>query len=171
MVRPPQEAPRRRRTGAGDAGVGAALAGLGTAVLAHVVLAEVVVLVLLGVAAALGGLVLLVASLRLLPDGIAPAGVTGGAVLLVVGTVLLRHPLLALGTVTLVAGAAFLVAGAARLAAARSARALVPGAVTLLFGLLLLVEVPGSSREFVGVVLGVQLLVDGGVLLGARRRR
>lgn len=175
MPSSPRGVPAVRRRGAGGTAVGIGLGGLGAAVLGHVALAEVVILVLLGVAAALGGLLLLVASLRGLPGGVASAGVTGGTLLLVVGIVLLRHPLLALGTVTLVAGAAFLVAGAARLAAASGAgraRALVlvPGAVTLGAGLLLLIEVPGSSREFIGVVLGVQLIVDAGALLAAQHR-
>jgi membrane protein HdeD len=160
--------------GRGSVVGGACLVALGLAVLLHVLLAQVVVMVGLGVAAALGGLLLLVVSLVRLPTPAAQSGVIGGALLVVVGAVLLRHLLLALGTITLVAGAAFLVAGVGRLTAAAvpvpgRSRVLVPGLVTLASGFLLLLEVLGSSRELVGVVLGVQLLVDGGVLLATSR--
>jgi membrane protein HdeD len=165
-------APRSARGGrssAGTAVAGLLLVATGLAVLVHVVLAEVVVLVLLGVAGALSGLVLLVASMRLLPQPVGRSGVAGGALLIVVGTVLLRHPLLALGTVTLVAGASFLVAGAARLVAGEGAgRVLLPAVLTLAFGFVLLVELLGSSRELLGGVLGVQLLGEGAVLLASR---
>lgn len=148
----------------------------GIAILAHAVVATAISVFFLGWLAVIGGVVALVAGLfRVGRGGFWPA-VISGALLLVLGIVILRNPLVAAATLTLLAGTLFLMGGVIRLVAAFQTdqnRGLMvfSGIVSIGLGLIVLFNPAQSTLLLLGVLLGVQALTDGITLLVLGRWR
>lgn len=159
-----------------DVVLGLLLIVAGVAILAHAVAATVVSVFFLGWLAVIGGIVGLVAGLvRIGKGGFWPAIITG-SLLLVLGVVILRNPAASAVTLTLIAGTLFLMGGVIRLIAAFQIDQnrwimVVSGLVSLALGLIVVLNLLEASFVLLGVLLGVQALVDGLTLLVLGRWR
>jgi uncharacterized membrane protein HdeD (DUF308 family) len=148
----------------------------GIAILWHAVAATVISVFFFGWLAVIGGLVGLVAGLfRIGKGGFWPA-VISGALLLVLGIVILRNPGVAVASLTLLAGTLFLMGGVIRLAAAfqvdqNRGIMIFSGLVSLGLGLVVVFNLAEASLYLLGVLLGVQALSDGITLLVLGRWR
>ena len=148
----------------------------GIAILAHAVAATVVSVYFLGWLALISGIVALVAGLfRIGKGGFWPA-IISGALLLVLGIVMLRNPLVAAATLTLLAGTLFLMGGVIRLVAAfqidqNRGIMVFSGLVSVALGLIVLLNAEQSTLLLLGTLLGVQALMDGITLLVLGRWR
>lgn len=165
----------RRRTGL-DAVLGLALVVSGLFVLGNVVLATAVSVLLLGWTALLSGLVLAVGALLRIRSGGFWSAALGGAVLAVLGLFILRNPLVGAVSLTLVAGSLFLAGGLTRIVAAvqmPGARLVlvVSGLVSVGLGLFVLLNLVTATFSLLGVLLGVQTVLEGLTLLVAGRPR
>ncbi len=103
--------------------------------------------------------------------------ITSGALAAVLGVVVLRPPAAPIATLVLVAGAFFLVNGVIRLASASEFPALrgtflIGGAASLALGAAVLSDAVEPSLGLLGVLVGVQLVVDGvsALLIGRHER-
>ena len=148
----------------------------GIAILAHAVAATVVSVYFLGWLAVIGGIVALVAGLfRIGKGGFWPA-IISGALLLVLGIVILRNPAVSVVTLTLLAGTLFLMGGVIRIIAAFQIDQnrwimVFSGVVSLVLGGIVVFNLLEASFVLLGVLLGVQALVDGITLLVLGRWR
>jgi membrane protein HdeD len=138
----------------------------GFIILGHAAFATVVSVLFLGWMLLLFGVVGLVGALfRIGKGGFWSSALTGG-LLTVLGVVFLRNVGAAVVTLTLVAGAMFLTGGITRLVAAggqpeyRLALVL-SGLVSAALGLLVLFNLFAASFTLLGVLLGVETLMDG----------
>ncbi|WP_231496043.1 HdeD family acid-resistance protein [Cellulomonas sp. HZM] len=146
----------------------------GFIVLGDVVVATVVSVYVLAWTALIGGIVLLVSAITKIRAGGALWAAIGGAILLVFGIFVLRNPLLGAVALTVMAGALFLTGGIARLVAAFSVpgnRVLlaVSGVAGVLLGGYVLINPGAATLTLLGVLLGVQLLVEGITLVALGR--
>lgn len=154
----------------GDLVIGALLFILGLVLLGNATFATTVSVVFLGwmvLAAGILGLVAAVFSIG--KEGFWSAAI-GGTLLTVLGLVTLRHTSAAAVTLTLLAGAMFLVSGLMRLAASAQehehrVELAVAGGLSLVLGLIVLFNLFDASYVLLGVLLGIQLLVDGLALM------
>jgi uncharacterized membrane protein HdeD (DUF308 family) len=165
----------RRRTG-WDVLLGILLVLAGFYVLGNAVLATAVSVLLLGWVALLSGVVLLVGAFFRIRSGGFWSAALGGGVLAVLGLFILRNPVVGAVTLTLLAGSLFLVAGLTRLiAAAQSPEArgllIVSGIISVLLGLFVLFNLASATLTLLGVLLGIQTVVEGLTLLIAGRLR
>ena len=155
----------RRRT-LGDLLLGALVVLLGLVVLGHALVATQISVLFLGWLLFAGGVVTLAASLfRFGKDGFW-AGALGGGLMTVIGIVFLRNTAAAAATLTLVVGAMFLMSGLVRLVAAfQMVEGRVPtflvGAVSTVFGLLVLLNLTDASSKLLGFLIGIQILAEG----------
>jgi uncharacterized membrane protein HdeD (DUF308 family) len=159
-----------------DVVLGGILVGTGVVVLGDVVVATAVSVLFLGWTLVIGGVIAIVMSLFLIRRGGFWVGMLGGVLALVAGVVFVRRPGAALLALSLAIGAVMLVIGITRLVAAvqhREARlALVlSGILSIVLGLLILNRWPNSALWLVGTLLGIQLIVDGMVLILVGRLR
>ncbi|MEX0731631.1 MAG: DUF308 domain-containing protein [Aquisalimonadaceae bacterium] len=144
--------------------------------LSHVAISSVVSVLFLGWLALISGIALLAASLfRIRKPGFWQ-GMIGGALFLVLGIGALRNPGVGLAVLSLLAGSLFLAGGIARLASAFQGEhgrgLLIANAVlTIALGLLILFQWPMSSMWLLGALVGVQLLVDGLMMIFVGRLR
>ena len=142
----------------------------GVAILGHAVIATAISVLFLGWLAVIGGVVGLVAGLfRIGKGGFWPA-IISGALLLVLGVVILRNPEASAVTLTLLAGTLFLMGGVLRLIAAfqidqNRGIMIFSGIVSLVLGGLVVFNLFEATFVLLGVLLGVQALVDGITLL------
>jgi hypothetical protein len=100
----------------------------------------------------------------------------GGALIGVLGLAMIRNPAATAVTLTLVAGTLFFAGGVARLAAAAivpEARAVLifGGVVSVGLGLVVLFNIWEASLTLLGILLGIQVLVEGLALLVLGRIR
>lgn len=148
----------------------------GAAILVHAVAATAVSVFFLGWLSVIGGVVGLVAGLfRIGKGGFWPA-IISGALLLVLGVVILRNPAASAVSLTLLAGTLFLMGGVMRIAAAfqidqNRGIMVVSGVVSLVLGLIVVLNLLEASFVLLGTLLGVQALVDGITLLVLGRWR
>lgn len=155
----------RTRTG-WDIALGALLVIGGLVILGHAYWATTVSVLFLGWMFLLFGIVGLIGSLwRIGKGGFWATALTGG-LLAVLGAVLLRYPEAGAVTLTLVAGAVFLTGGIVRLVAAGGmpeyrVALIISGVVSAALGLLVLFNLFDASLVLLGVLLGVEMLVDG----------
>ena len=156
----------RRRT-LGDLLLGALVVLLGLVVLGHALVATQISVLFLGWLLFAGGVVTLAASLfRFGKDGFW-AGALGGGLMTVIGIVFLRNTAAAAATLTLVVGAMFLMSGLVRLVAAfqmvegRWTESFLVGAVSTVFGLLVLLNLTDASSKLLGFLIGIQILAEG----------
>ncbi len=165
----------RRRTG-WDIGLGILLLLAGLFVLGNAVVATIVSVVFLGWIAIGSGVVSLVGAFVRRESGVSWSAALGGAVLIVLGVVIVRDPLAGAAALTLLAGALFLAVGVTRLFAAGQvpeARTLliVSGLLSIALGLIVLFNLSIAVPSLLGLLLGIQILVEGATLLIAGRMR
>ncbi len=165
----------RRRTG-WDIGLGILLLLAGLFVLGNAVVATIVSVVFLGWIAIGSGVVSLVGAFVRRESGVSWSAALGGAVLIVLGVVIVRDPLMGAAALTLLAGALFLAVGVTRLFAAAQvpeARTLliVSGLLSVALGLIVLFNLSIAVPSLLGLLLGIQILVEGATLLIAGRMR
>jgi uncharacterized membrane protein HdeD (DUF308 family) len=167
----------RRRTG-WDVALGLVLVVLSFVVLAHAVVATVVSVLFLGWVLLLSGLALLVASFFRIRHGGFWSAALGGGILAVLGLVLLRNTAAAILTLTLVTGALIFAEGLIRLVSAVQRHQgvdrwvlVASGAISVGLGLFVLFNLMEASFVLLGVLLGVQMLLDGLTLIAVGRLR
>lgn len=154
-----------RRTG-WDVVIGALVAIAGVVILANAAVATTVSVLFLGWLLVVVGVLGLVASLfRIGKGGFWSAALTGG-LLLVLGLFLLKNTGAAALTLTLLAGTIFLAGGVVRLVVGAQDRTyrvplLFGGAVSTILGLIVLFNLFEATTVLLGVLLGVEILVDG----------
>jgi uncharacterized membrane protein HdeD (DUF308 family) len=159
----------RHRTG-WDSVLGVLVILAGLFILAHVAIATEVSVMFLGWFALIGGIAALMGAVfRMGRDGFWTTAV-GGALLTVLGLMLLRNPNAAAVALTLIAGALFLVGGIARILAAVESPTgrgvlIFSGAVSAILGLIVLSDVWTNSLILLGLLLGLQTLMEGFSLL------
>lgn len=146
--------------------LGILLVVVGIAVLSHVVLATAVSVFFLGWLAVFGGVAALVGSLFRIGKGGFWGTALSGALILVIGVVMLRNPAATAATLTLIAGSLFLMGGIARLFAAGSApehRGLLifGGIVGTALGAIVIFNLFEASFVLLGTLLGIEAIVDG----------
>ncbi len=158
-----------------DIALGVVLVVLGLVVLANAALATIVSIYFFGWAAVIGGIVLLVQGILRRRSGSFWSMTLGGAVLLVLGIFVLRNPTIGMVSLTLLAGALFLVAGVTRIAVSSGVPEgrwvlVTSGVISILLGLVVLTNLMTASLLLLGIVVGVQTLLEGVTVLVAGRR-
>jgi uncharacterized membrane protein HdeD (DUF308 family) len=165
----------RRRTG-WDVIVGTLVILAGFIILGDTVLATEISVLLVGWTALFSGVVLLVgAFLRLTSSGFLSAAL-GGAVLAVLGLFVLRNPDVGALSLTLLAGSLFLASGLTRIFVSSHLPVLrvpllISGLISLALGLFVLFNLAEASHTLLGVLLGVQTVLEGVTLIVAGRVR
>ena len=167
--------PQRRRTG-WDIALGALLIVAGIVILGDVVLATIISVRLLGWMALIAGILLAAGAFSKMRSGGFWSAAFGGVVLIVLGLFILRNPLMGALTITLLTGALFLSTGLARIAGAGHFGAdrwliVISGLISVGLGLFVLFNIVSASLTLVGVLLGIQTLIEGMTLLVAGRVR
>lgn len=165
----------RRRTG-WDVVLGILLVIGGFVILGNAVVATTVSVLLLGWMALFSGILLLVSALFRIGSGGFWSAALGGGVLVVLGLFLLRNPGVGALTLTLLAGSLFLTTGLVRIFLGfqvTEARSLlvISGIISVALGLLVLFNLLEATLALLGVLLGVQTLLEGLTLLVAGRLR
>lgn len=155
----------RHRTG-WDIVFGVLLTIGGLVILAHAAFATTVSILFVGWLLLIAGVIGLVGSFFRIGKGGFWSAALGGTLLAVLGLVFLRNTEAAAVTLTLIAGTLFLVSGIVRLiVSAQEPDYRVPlifaGIVSTALGLLVLFNLLEASFVLVGVLLGVQCIVDG----------
>lgn len=145
---------------------GLVLVVLGFVVLGDAILATAVSVLFLGWMSLIGGVVLLVASLFRIKSGGFWSALLGGALLAVLGVVILRNPVLTAVTLTLLAGSFFLVGGIVRIFGAFQYPhgrwiLVLSGIISIGLGLIVLLNLAEASLLLLGILLGVQTVIEG----------
>jgi uncharacterized membrane protein HdeD (DUF308 family) len=159
-----------------DVVLGAVFIVAGVLVLGDVVIASVVSVLFLGWTLLISGVVGVLAALARIGRGGFWLGLLGGSLSLVAGIVFVRNPGTTLLALALVAGALLITGGLVRIVLAvqqpdqRAVLAL-SGVIGIVLGLMILNRWPESALWLLGTVLGVQLIVDGVLLLVLGRLR
>lgn len=159
----------RRRTG-WDIVFGGLLFIAGLIILGNVVVATAVSVLLLGWTALFSGIVLLGSALVRIGSGGFWSAALGGAVLVVLGLFLLRNPGVGALTLTLLAGSMFLMTGLVRIILAlqiAEARWLliISGVISGGLGLFVLLNLATATLTLLGVLIGVQTVLEGATTL------
>jgi uncharacterized membrane protein HdeD (DUF308 family) len=158
-----------KRTG-WDVVFGALLVIAGLLLLGDLAFATKVSVLFAGWVVLLAGIVALVAALfRIGRSGFWSVALTGG-VLTVLGIAMLRNSHATAVTLTLIVGALFLAGGIARLVVAAQEpdhrlALILTGGVSTILGLLVLFNLVDASYGFLGLLLGIQIVVDGLALM------
>lgn len=148
----------------------------GFILLGNVVLATAVSVLLLGWVALLSGVVLVVGSLFRIGSGGFWSAALGGAILAVLGTFILRNPLIGAVSLTLMAGSMFLASGLTRVITASQATQgrwllVVSGVVSIGLGLWVLFNIGAATLTLLGTLVGIQTLLEGVTLILVGRLR
>ncbi len=164
-----------KRTG-WDVVLGIALAIAGLVLLGDAAIATKVSIWLIGWFTLVSGVFLLVGSLFALRVGGSWSTVLGGAVLTVIGLFIMRNPAAGAVAFTLIAGAMFLTSGLIRVIlgwALPVGRWLLvtSGTISVLLGLFVLFNLGAASTQLLGILLGIQTLLEGFSLLAVGRLR
>jgi uncharacterized membrane protein HdeD (DUF308 family) len=165
---------QRRRTG-WDIVWGILLVIGGIIVLGDVVIATAVTVLFIGWMALILGIVGVIASLfKIGKGGGFWSTILTGALLTVLGILILRHPEISAGVITLMAAIVFLVAGIVRVIAAFEPGAarwvlLISGICGIILGLIVLFNPLQATLTLLGILLGVQLIIDGITLIAFGR--
>ena len=165
----------RRRTG-WDIALGVLLILGGFIIMGNAILATVLSVLLIGWITLASGVVAVVGALfRIGKPGFWPVILSGG-LLTVLGLAFVRNPGVAVLTLTLLAGIVFLASGISRVVGAfnhAEARGvlLISGIISAAFGLIILFNIFAASLVLLGVFLGVQVVMDGVVLVLSGRVR
>lgn len=164
-----------RRTGA-DVAVGILLIIGALIALGDTVLATALSVRLVGWVALVSGLVAVIGAFFNFRSGRFRSSLIIGGLLTVLGLIILRNPLAAALTLTLIAGFMFLSGGVLRIGLSFedvSNRLLLAlsGAASLVLGLIVLFNIVTASLSLLGWLIGIQLLIDGMTLLAYGRLR
>jgi uncharacterized membrane protein HdeD (DUF308 family) len=148
----------------------------GIAILGNAVLATMFSVLLIGWTTLISGVVLAVGAFFKFKSGGFWSAALSGAVLAVLGLFILRNPLIGALSLTLLAGALFLVTGVTRIVVSSHfpevrGALIVSGIVSLALGMFVLFNLVEATLTLLGVLLGVQILVEGVTLLVAGRVR
>ena len=159
----------RRKTGV-DILLGILLVVAGVIILGDTALVTVVSVRFLGWAALIVGIAELLSALFRLRAGHFWSTALGGALLAVLGVLILRNTLAAALTLTLAAGALFLASGVTRVAMSFAVPEhrwglLVGGLASVVLGVIVLFNIVTATFTLLGVLLGVQTLVEGFTLM------
>ncbi|MDD7967993.1 HdeD family acid-resistance protein [Actinomycetospora lemnae] len=165
----------RRRTG-WDVVLGILLLLAGLFVLGNAVIATFLSVLFLGWIAIGSGVVTVVGAFVRRESGVSWSAALGGAVLIVLGVIMVRDPLAGAAGLTLLAGALFLAVGLTRLFAATQVPAarvvlIVSGILSIALGLIVLFNLTIAVPSLLGLLLGVQVLIEGATILVAGRLR
>lgn len=165
----------RRRT-TGDIVLGALVALAGVFILGDALFASTIVVTVIGVATLAAGVVLLVGGIVRAKEPWGWAPMAGGALLAVLGLFMLVNTGVALITFALISGVLFLVGGVVRLGASVHAPKgrlvlIVSGVVSIGLGLYLLFGSAELQEKFLGIVIGVQVVIEGITLIALGRYR
>lgn len=164
----------RRRT-AWDVGLGLLLVVMGALILGDVAIASVVSVLFVGWTLLLGGAVAIVVALFRIGRGGFWTGLLDGALSLVLGLVFVRNPGVTLLALSLVAGALLIANGIVRIGLTFREReqrfVLLSGVLSVALGLMILNRWPESALWLLGTLLGVQVVVDGVLLMLLGRLR
>ena len=159
-----------------DVVLGLVLVVAGCVVLGNTVVATAFSVVVLGWFTLFSGVVLLVSGLlRIGRDGFWSAAL-GGGLLLVLGVFMLRNPGVTALNITLVAGSMFLATGLTRVVVSFSQPQgrfvlLLSGLISAALGLMVLFNLFAATFTLLGVLLGVQAVVEGVTLVALGRLR
>lgn len=169
------ESLERRRTG-WDVVLGILLLIGGLVVLGNVVLATAISVLLLGWMALISGVVLLAGAFFKIKSGGFWSAALGGVVLGVLGLFILRNVEVAAFTLTLLAGSLFLATGLTRVFTANQFGEMrwlliISGVISAGLGLFVLFNLATATFTLLGVLLGVQVIVEGVTLLVVGRVR
>lgn len=171
-----QPTSERRRT-TWDLILGVLLVIGGFVVLGDVVLATAVSVLLVGWTALLSGVVLLVGAFLQGRSGSLFSTALGGVLLIVLGLFLLRNVVVGAVALTLMSGAMFLAAGMTRIVVAAQQRPqgwwvlVLSGLVSVGLGVWVLLNIVAASLTLLGVMMGIQVLLEGITLMTVGRVR
>jgi membrane protein HdeD len=159
-----------------DVVLGAVFIIAGVIVLGDVVVASVLSVLFIGWTLLISGVIGVLVALVRIGRGGFWIGLLGGALSLVAGLVFVRNPGTTLLALSLAAGALLITGGLVRIVLAVQERdQRVPlafsGVVGIVLGLMILNRWPDSALWLLGTVLGVQLVVDGLLLIVLGRLR
>ena len=166
----------RRRSG-GDVIFGILLFIGGLIVLGDVVVASVVSVLFIGWLTLISGIVGIIGSLfKIGKGGGFWSTLLSGAVLAALGILILRNPHVTLIAITFMLGFGFLVSGLVRVVGVVEASStrwvlFVSGLISIALGLIVLFNLNTQSLILLGVLIGIQMLVDGMTLLLYGRAR
>ncbi len=155
----------RSRTG-GDIALGALLTIGGLVLVANAYIATTVSILFVGWILLIVGVIGLIGSFFRIGKGGFWSAALGGTLLAVLGLVFLRNTDAAAVTLTLIMGTVFLVSGVVRLVvSAQEPDYRIPlifaGIVSTVLGLLVLFNLVDASFFLIGLLLGIQCIVDG----------
>ncbi|MGB3954692.1 MAG: DUF308 domain-containing protein [Brooklawnia sp.] len=170
-----QVALERRRT-VWDVIFGILMVIAGVFLLGNVVLATAVSVLVFGWTTLISGIIMLIAALARIRQGGWLAAALGGAVLIVVGLFILRNPVIGAVALTMVAGSLFLVSGIVRIFAAFEVPAgkvilIISGLISVGLGIWVLLNIVPATLSVLGIILGVQVLLEGLTLIAVGRLR
>jgi membrane protein HdeD len=156
---------QRTRTG-WDIALGALLVIAGFIILGNTVFATLVSVLFIGWMTLVSGIFALVSAfLNAKGKGFWVSLITAG-LLIVLGIMILRHPVGTAFALTLIAGFVFLISGVMRIAASRDFpegrwMLIISGAISVALGLVVLFSPVQSTFTLLGILLGVQVVIDG----------
>jgi uncharacterized membrane protein HdeD (DUF308 family) len=158
-----------RRTG-WDVLLGLLLIVVGVVVLGDVVIASVVSVLFVGWTMLIGGVMTIALALLRIGRGGFWIGLVSGALSFVTGLVFVRNPGVTLLALLLVTGAVLILGGLIRIVVSFTEPGqrlvlLVSGALSVVLGVLLINRWPESALWLLGTLLGIQLVVDGLLLI------
>jgi uncharacterized membrane protein HdeD (DUF308 family) len=164
-----------KRTG-WDVLLGLVLVVTGAVVLGDVVVASVVSVLFVGWTLLLGGAFAVVLALFRIGRGGFWIGLLNGALTLVVGLVFVRNPGVTLLALSLVAGALLVGGGLVRVVLAirepeHRLLLVLSGVASVVLGLMIVNRWPESALWLLGTLLGIQIVVDGLLLIVLGRPR
>lgn len=162
-----------------DIALGILLVVLGIYLLSNSVLATAITVLAIAWTVLIAGVMMLVAALIAIRSDFSWSTLLGGAVLTALGIVMLRSPVLLLATaavLTMLAGAMFLVSGVVRIGLGMNLQQhkwllIISGLISIGLGLWVLFNPGTATLQLLGILLGVQVLVEGITLLAAGRLR
>lgn len=155
---------------------GAVLVIAGLVILGNVVIATAVSVLFLGWTSLIAGIALFIVALTRIKAGGFWSAALGGAVLAVLGLFILRNPEISALTVTILAGALFFTSGLTRIIVGfqvPEARwvLVLSGAISLVLGLIVLFNLAEATFTLLGILLGIQALLEGITLAAFGRLR
>lgn len=148
----------------------------GIVLLGNTVVATAVSVLFLGWMALVAGIVTIIAAFFNRKSGGLWSALLGGAMLVVLGLFILRNPLVGALTLTLLAGALFLTSGITRVIGALQAKEsrgllIASGLISIALGLWVLFNLGTATLTLLGVLIGVQTLIEGLTLIIVGRLR
>ncbi len=165
----------RQKSGV-DIFIGILLVLAGIYVLGNVVLATAITALFIGWFALVSGIFELVGSFFKIKSGNFWSHALGGAVLTVFGLFVIRNPAIAVVSLTILAGALFFSTGLMRIFMAAQVPAgrwafILSGLISVALGVMVLFNLAAASFALLGILLGVQTLVEGLTIILVGRLR